>query len=99
MLKGSKFPNSLLYKTLNPAHVKGATRQSAAPHGLSTDNAPEPDPKVITMAAPANAIVNPAIWMPLSLSRSIQPERTAAHAGDVVTRTEQGRETNSSENG
>ena len=68
--------------------MKGARRQSAAPHGLSTDNAPEPDPKVITIAAPPNAMANPAIWMPLSLSRSIQPDRTAAQAGDVVTRTE-----------
>ena len=88
MLKGSRFPNSRLYNTLNTAQVNGATRQSAAPHGLSTERAPEPDPNTITIAAPAKAMKKPAIWVFRNRSRRIHPERTAAHAGDVVTKTE-----------
>ena len=88
VLKGSKSPNSRLYKTLKTAHVNGAIRQRAAPHGLSTDNAPEPDPKVMTIAAPKKAMAKPAIWIFRSFSRNIHPDKTAAQAGEVVTRTD-----------
>ena len=43
---------------------------------------------MMTIAAPKKAMAKPAIWIFLSFSRNIHPDKTAAQAGDVVTRTD-----------
>ena len=56
--------------------MKGAIRQGTAPHGLSTDSAPEPDPKMMTIAAPKKAMAKPAILDLSEFSRNIHPDKT-----------------------
>ena len=87
-LKGFKSDNSRFDITVNNAHINGDNRQRVAPHGLSTESTPVPDPAVMTSKAPKKATMKPNICIALNLSLSSHAAKTAVHAGEVVIRTE-----------